>query len=503
MERDEYEALIRRLEDESLRRPLAFRNKVLAISAAAYAVLFVTLGSIAGLLYWLLVHADWRHHAAIMVKLGVLAVLRVPVFFVVLRTLLMRLPKPEGREISRKDAPKLFEVIDKMRRKLRGPPIHRVLIDRDYNAAIVQRPRFGLFGGHTNYLILGLPFMLGVAPKEMLAVIGHEYGHLCGAHGKIGAWVYRQRRTFGALYEKVRNNADATFAHGLIANALVRFAPVYNAYTFVLSRQNEYEADLTAGELVGTEHSADGLLRVTLSGRWFARDYWTKFYEQADSRIKPAYQPYAAMRLAFDASYLQWANEERLAEAWREDSDLLDTHPCLRDRVEAMGERKRIPPPVEQTAAEALLGPFAKQLIDEFDRDWWKDSKTKWENGYQYVGRAKADLKKVSEQSLDAMSLHDLHERALLTAEFESLAAAKPVLAHLLAKPGGPFPRAEYFYGCALLAEENEKGLQHLETAVKSDRAIAEIAARAGYRYLQEKRGEAAAQTWWNQLASH
>ncbi|HEX9391276.1 MAG TPA: M48 family metallopeptidase [Usitatibacteraceae bacterium] len=500
MDRDEYEGLIRRLEAESLSRPLAFRNKVLAISAAAYVALFATLGGIAGLLYWILVHASWRHHAAAMVKVGILALMMLPVFFVVLRMLLMRLPKPEGREIGRSEAPKLFEVIDKMRHKLRGPPIHHVLIDRDYNAAIVQRPRFGLFGGHVNYLILGLPFLLGVAPKEMLAVIGHEYGHLCGAHGKIGAWVYRQRRTLGALYEKVRDNADASFAHGLMANALVRFMPVYNAYTFVLSRQNEYEADLTAGELVGTEHSADGLLRSALSGRWFAQDYWSTFHEQADVRIKPAFQPYASMRMAFAASYSQWANEERLAEAWREDSDLLDTHPCLRDRVEAMGERKRVPPPVERTAAEALLGPFAKQLIDEFDQSWWKESKTKWETRYQYVTRAKGDLKKLSAQPLDAMPLHDLHERALLTAEFESLAAAKPVLAHLIAQPGGPFPRAEYFYGCALLAEEDENGLLHLETALNNDRAIAETAANTGYRYLRRKRGEAAADAWWNQV---
>src|SRR5690606_34102830 len=163
----------------------------------------------------------------------------VPVTYVVGRAFLTPLDPPEGRPVTPAEAPKLFSTLAKLRKQLGGPAIHHVLIDGRFNAAIMQRPRWGLFGRHTNYLILGLPYLLGVPPKEVLATIAHEYGHLCGNHGKLGAWVYRQRRTFDALADKVQQGADGNWALAGMAALLRKCMPYYDAYTFVLSRQNE------------------------------------------------------------------------------------------------------------------------------------------------------------------------------------------------------------------------------------------------------------------------
>jgi len=93
-----------------------------------------------------------------------------------------------------------------------------------------------------------------------------------------------------------------------------------------------------------------------------------------------------------------------------------------------------------------------------------------------------------------------MQELALLTAEFDSPQAAKPVLEHLLRQSGGPFPKASYFYGRILLDEGNEAGLDQLLIAARSDRSLQEGAANAAYFYLLNKRGEPAAQAWWDKL---
>ena len=205
------------------------------------------------------------------------ALTMIPINFVVLRMFFMRLEVPEGREITRRNAPKLFEMLNKMRRRSKGPAIDRVVMGHEFNAAISHVPRFGLFGGHTNHLILGLPYLLGVTRPEMLATVEHKYGHLCGNYGKIGSWVYRQRRTFGALHEKVANGAEDSWVYAAMAGALKRFWPYYNAYAFVMSRQNEYEADLTATALTGADPNASGLIRGDLLGQWMAEALWPKF----------------------------------------------------------------------------------------------------------------------------------------------------------------------------------------------------------------------------------
>ncbi|WP_151633784.1 M48 family metallopeptidase [Noviherbaspirillum aerium] len=500
MDRHVYEGLVERLEAQAENNPASFQTRVLLISVAAYAALFLVLAALAAFIY---IAFDWARsgHRASMFTIAIFGLTLVPVFLTVLRMFFMRLPVPEGRRITREEAPQLFEVLDKMRRKLKGPPIHHVLVDERFNAAVAQLPRWGFFGGHTNYLMLGLPYMLGVPASEMLATVAHEYGHLSNSHGKLGAWVYRQRRTFGALHEQVDDSRDSSWAHAFLAASLDRFMPYYYAYTFALSRQNEYIADQAATRLVGAQANASGLVRDILLGRWFDESFWQGIYSQARTAPRPAVAPYASMRTAFKAAYPEWATAERLTQAWREKSGWHDTHPALRDRVEATGQSPQLPAPVDMTAAEALLGAgMAKRLIQEFDQAWWDAEKKEWESRHRHAVRSRQRLQELSAGQMQALPLHDLQELALLKAEFESRQAAKPVLEHLLEQPGGPFPKAAYSYGRILLDEKNDRGLDYLVTAAQHDQRLMESAAQAGYDYLRERSGEARARDWWEKL---
>ncbi len=498
MDHHTYTTLVSALEVDATVNPGTFRSKVILISSAAYVVLFGMLIAMALLIYFGIQHAHSAHRTTTLIRIGLFTLVMVPAFFVVLRMFFMRLPAPQGRALTRDEAPRLFGVLDKMRRQLQGPPIHHVLIDEQFNAAISQRPRWGLFGGHTNYLMLGLPYMLSMSPKEMLATVAHEYGHVCGNHGKLSAWVYRQRRTFGALYEQISDSSEDNWVHGGMARMLDKFMPYYNAHTFVLSRQDEYDADRTATDLVGARANASGLIRGELLGRWIHQEFWPTLFRQANAAAKPAFMPFSAMRTAFKASYPQWATKENLALAWSAKSDLHDTHPALRDRVEATGEDATLPACIEVCAAEALLGGRTRTLIDEFDRDWWEKEKKGWQARYQHVTRSTTRLQQLRRMPQSEMKLADLQEYAMLSAEFEPPEAAKTVLEHLLRQPGGPFPRAELEYGRLLLAEQNDLGLTHLATVVKADRQLGEQAARTGYAYLLRHQGEQQAQQWWD-----
>ena len=46
-----------------------------------------------------------------------MALMLIPLLYSVLTMFFMRIPPPEGREVSRAEAPKLFEIIDKMRKR--------------------------------------------------------------------------------------------------------------------------------------------------------------------------------------------------------------------------------------------------------------------------------------------------------------------------------------------------------------------------------------------------
>lgn len=62
---------------------------------------------------------------------------------------------PGGEVLRREDAPALFDLIERVRAKVQGPPVHQVRLDGDFNASIVQLPRWGGLGGSVNHLTVG------------------------------------------------------------------------------------------------------------------------------------------------------------------------------------------------------------------------------------------------------------------------------------------------------------------------------------------------------------
>ena len=78
------------------------------------------------------------------------------------RALWFRLEAPQGVTLTQADAPALFKALERIRKKIKGPAIDHVLLDGSFNASISQIPRWGLLGGATNYLTIGLPLLLAV-----------------------------------------------------------------------------------------------------------------------------------------------------------------------------------------------------------------------------------------------------------------------------------------------------------------------------------------------------
>ena len=175
------------------------------------------------------------------------------------------MPAPEGRFITRGQAPELFAVLDGLRKKLRGPPIHHVLITGDFNAGIVQVPRLGVAGWPANYLLLGLPLMQALSGQHIEAVLAHEYGHLAGAHGRFASWIYRVRLAWAQLAATLEETAQ--WSALLFRRFFAWYAPYFAAYTFVLARANEYDADRCSADIVGADIAADALVSVAVKGR--------------------------------------------------------------------------------------------------------------------------------------------------------------------------------------------------------------------------------------------
>ena len=500
MEKQNYETLVWSLQSEAQDIPGVFRTKVVLISLFAYLVLFGLLAVLLTGVYFMFTLAQGNGHTFFKIVFASWILAAAPIVWLTLRMFISPIPVPEGREVTEVEAPKLFSMISNLRERFQAAPIHHVLVTKEFNAAIAQCPRFGLFGGYRNYLILGLPLLEALSAEELLAVVAHEYGHLSGGHGKLSRWIYRQRSTFDALYEHAQARRDNNAVNGILAGMLDWFAPYYNAYTFVLSRQNEYEADAKARAIAGAEAGASALIRTSLLANWLHGSFWPKLYAQSTQHETPPFMPYASMRKLLMMTMDEWATKERLNEAWKAESDVYDTHPCLNERVTAMEQKAFLPAMPKTCAADSLLGGFAQVLVRDFDSEWWSEEKDKWQKYYRRYSRSKTRIAELEQQPVSALSVSDAQELALLLVEFRSVKAAKYVLEDLVRRPGDRYPKPVYFYGRSLLDEGDAKGLDFLEEAFRLSPSMGDDCARAGYQWLCDKQNVAAAEAWLERL---
>lgn len=496
MDEARFREMVARLERESTARPGAYRAKVAALAALGFAVLFVVLGSaglaLAALAGGLVAIAQASSTAWLFLLKGgkLVFVLAVPVWLLLkssVKAVFVRLPTPEGRTIERAEAPALFDALENMRTRLQGPSFHQVLIVDDLNAAVVQRPAFGLVGWPRNYLLLGLPLLESLSAREALAVVAHEYGHLAGSHGRFTAFIYRLRHTFGTV--QAHTEALEGWVARLVSPLMTWYAPYFNAYTFVLARANEFEADAASVDLVGAEAAANALKRVDLIDPRRHR-FLTQHFERVAVQPEPPpdlMQRWAeqAIRPFEEPEAVRW-----LKEALDREGHYSDTHPTLRARLVAMlGQGQESfespPPPLEgDSAAEAFFDTALPDLREALQSSWCDAVRAGWTERHGEIARDRARLDAL--RALAERTGAEELECFQMTMALEPDVDLREELAQFNRKEPVE-PLGLYLEGIERLKREDDAGVPLLEQVMAMDAESTLPACERIHRHLTER----------------
>jgi Zn-dependent protease with chaperone function len=308
-----------------------------------------------------------RHAPALAIKV----ILILGAFlFVVLRALWVKLEPPEGRILTRGDAPDLFELLASLRRELQTPPIHEVLLTPQFNAAVAQVPRLGLFGWYRNYLVIGLPLMQVLSREQFTAVLAHELGHLSHGHARSSNWIYRLRLTWLRLEDALIHHAPPG---SQVVNWFYRwYVPYFFAFSFPLARANEFEADESSVRLTSAQVACQALTNVNVVGAFLHERYWPDVYRAAaEAAPQTAFAPFSKLGMAA-LSISEADRKNWMTAALKQPASATDTHPSLEERIHAMGGMAEVVVPAPGQAADLLLRPALPRLLTEFDQRWQK-----------------------------------------------------------------------------------------------------------------------------------
>ncbi|HYV13637.1 MAG TPA: M48 family metalloprotease [Pyrinomonadaceae bacterium] len=475
MKEDKFASLIRSLESFAVARPGLYRFRVALLAGLGYVYLLLVvsllLAVVAATLYY------------IQFNVAAIKIVWIPLAMVglVLRSLWITIPEPDGIKLTHEQAPELFDLVSEVRQALDGPKIDHILVSDEYNAYIAQIPQFGMFGWLHNYLVVGLPLMHALNPAEFRSVLAHEVGHLSGKHGRFSGWIYRLRQSWVEVLTNVERERD--YMSFLFEPFIKWYAPYLNAYSFVLARAQEGQADEYSVQLAGKEVAAVALVRLAAKERGLMENFWPNFFKQAKQQPKTPTDPFVQMLGGLDQPVGATNTQKWFFEALRVPTEYQDTHPALGDRLAAMGFAKEGPEVTaliddllkadtdQQSAASYYLQNLPEDFLRSSNRLWRERIARSWSESHNELQKAQKRLEELDEQSQTRpLTLDESWERMSLLGRIEDNNAVLPSL-EAFVRDNPDHTKAHFALGAILLEQRNASGIEHLEKAMQLEPA--------------------------------
>lgn len=195
-------------------------------------------------------------------------------------------------EVTEAEQPELFDFIRKVCRDTRAPVPHRVYLYPEVTAAVMfDESLLNLVLPSRKNLIIGLGLVNRLNLAEFKAVLAHEFGHFSQNSMRLGSYVYTANRVVGDVVYGRDWLDDAVAAATRIDLRISVFVWAFQGSLWVvrqglhllfrginfantaMSRQMEYNADLVAVSVTGSDPLVFALARLdfaadTLGQAW-------------------------------------------------------------------------------------------------------------------------------------------------------------------------------------------------------------------------------------------
>ena len=319
----------------------AYRIRVVVVLVSLLLFLALYLGLVAGSAY--LVYLCWLIEEWSLLKFGGLAGSAM-LFLFLLKGLFKRqaMDLSELREIKEHEQPTLFAFIRKLCEDAGAPFPGRIYLSADVNAAVFYpRSLLSLFWPVRKNLIVGLGLVTLLNLSELKAVLAHEFGHFAQSSMRLGRYVYVANQVIADMvygrdfWDKMINqwcriDLRLSFpAWGLklvvwiLRKLLSLVFQAINLLNSSLSRQMEFDADLAAVRLTGSD--------ALISALWKS-ERGSVAYQMAMSDLDSM-----AMHDTYsdDFYHHQQRSLARLYKLLAKDPELQQSHPLLWKRYEA------------------------------------------------------------------------------------------------------------------------------------------------------------------------
>jgi heat shock protein HtpX len=306
-----------------------------------------------------------------------------------------------GPRLTPDDQPRLLEEIRTVADATGSAMPREVYLAPDVNAGVAHIGGFAGIGARP-IMIVGLPLMAALTRSEFRGVIGHEFGHYTGGETRLAPVVYRTR-------EAIFRTVNGLVAHGrrYLHLPFLWYGKMYLRITLSISRRQELAADAHAAAIAGGDSMETGLVKTAAAGLALRSFLNGEIGPVLNAGYRPPVVEGFVMFLhgGSMAPGLEQVTQQLLTSGR---SDPYDSHPSLRERIDALRRTRRAAAPVPDPPAIELLddvpGLEAALLSELTQRDvgglpsvTWDEAAARvwigiWEAGCREHGSALAEI---------------------------------------------------------------------------------------------------------------
>lgn len=388
---------------------------------------------------------------------------------------------PGGRPLKVEEAPLLFDLLHDLRQQHKTAPIHDVRIIQEYQLTIIKTPRNGYPLNYRNTLLIGLPVLQSMSPKQLKYALQRQVIHLASMYRRSSGWAY----FLSGIWDQYRVTYQNSWHPASLMMRLffMIYAPLFRLLARPARIQQIHFADRQAAAFDSARGCADMLIVEAVHTKYLRDQFWPALMQHAYQHLAPPYFPYASIE-QYLRNQLDQASAQQLL-----DTVLMENHergdcPGLQLRLDQLGILNVEPPCCGEHSASRYLEESARALIiRQFDNLWLKASRHDWRKKYTQGQEEKARLDDYRTHTDEGL-LPDkqVHDYIQLIRKYLSIEQALPLYRKVLAMDVDD-PRISFDIGRSLLTYGDPQGITALQNAMTKDPSFTVMACQLIIQY--------------------
>lgn len=373
----------------------------------------------------------------------------IATLYIIIKSLLVKLPDPEGYEITAESSPETVKILEKARAKTNSPALSKIIVEDGANCFVLRTKR-------KDFIFIGLYILMLLTPEELESIFIHEFAHIYRKDTSLSDKMNNVIIKWSKILENLQTR-------GYIANTLLKyFAESYitkmQLYYAASSKQREVSADKEVVKFIDKEIYAKASMKLEL----------LEYYLTAPVEIRKldlrAYEtaPEKTHDLIIDNFLIQFEQNKSywISQVLKRISNKADSHPSYKERMAEIGvDSFDFPLTFEKSNL-----PEIRKIVNNFNIMWHNNMTENWA---EYI----ADYKKSQEIVQTYEFTEDIEKNMAYAMALEDLAKpdeALKIYRDILEK-NSEYAPALYRSGVIYLNHNDEKGIELIQSAMEKD----------------------------------